>query len=180
MHKKWLKVTCFSLLGTAVLLLAFLHSRAYRLVAPPRTFTWQTPSDYGITNWQEVTFLTSDSLQLSGWYIPPTGRDGATLIFVHGLGSNRSDLLDQAAMLIDEGFGALLFDLRAHGRSQGKQSSWGLKEVADVKAALTFLQQQQEVTFSSSSRRSMPTRSALWVTQWEARLLFGRRLSFLS
>ena len=143
--KKWLKVACVILWGTAVLLAGFLHSRAYRLVAPPRTFTWQTPSDYGITNWQEVTFSTSDNLQLSGWYVPPAGQDGATLIFVHGLGSNRSDLLDQAAMLIDEGYGALLFDLRAHGRSQGKQSSWGLKEVADVQAALTFLQQQQAV-----------------------------------
>ncbi|VAW41246.1 hypothetical protein MNBD_CHLOROFLEXI01-3205, partial [hydrothermal vent metagenome] len=72
-------------------------------------------------------------------------QENGTLIFVHGLGNNRSALLDQAAMLAEQGFGALLFDLRAHGRSQGKQSSWGQQEVADVEAALTFLQQQPEV-----------------------------------
>ncbi len=124
-------------------LAGFVHSRARRLVAPPRTFTHQTPSDFGITDWQEVTFTTEDGLQLSGWYIPP--QSGAALIFVHGLGSNRSDLLDQAVVLAKEGYGALLFDLRAHGLSEGKQSSWGLAEVADVQAALAFLQAQPAI-----------------------------------
>ena len=128
-----------------IALTGFVHSRARRLVAPPRTFTQQTPSDFGITNWQEITFTTEDNLQLSGWYIPPQTEIGAALIFVHGLGSNRSDLLDQAAVLAKEGYGALLFDLRAHGLSEGRQSSWGLTEVADVQAALAFLLAQPAV-----------------------------------
>ena len=128
-----------------ITLAGFLHSRARRLVAPPRTFTHQTPSDFGVVDWQDVTFTTNDGLQLSGWYIPPQTEIGAALIFVHGLGSNRSDLLDQAVVLAKEGYGALLFDLRAHGRSEGKQSSWGQAEVADVRAALAFLQAQPAV-----------------------------------
>jgi fermentation-respiration switch protein FrsA (DUF1100 family) len=126
-------------------LAGIVHSRARRLVAPPRTFTHQTPSDFGISDWQEVTFSSQDSVQLSGWYVPPQAEMGAALIFVHGLGNNRGALLDQAAVLAREGYGALLFDLRAHGRSQGKQSSWGLTEVADVQAALAFLRAQPEV-----------------------------------
>ncbi|VAW43294.1 hypothetical protein MNBD_CHLOROFLEXI01-1931, partial [hydrothermal vent metagenome] len=86
MNKNWLKVACFSLLGTAVLLATFLNSRAYRLVAPPRSYTNQTPTSFGITNWQDITLTTSDGLQLSGWYIPPAGQENGTLIFVHGLG----------------------------------------------------------------------------------------------
>jgi fermentation-respiration switch protein FrsA (DUF1100 family) len=128
-----------------IALATFIHSRARRLVAPPRTLTHQTPSDFGITNWQEVRFNTEDGLQLSGWYLPPQDEAGAALIYVHGLGSNRGALLDQAAVLAKEGYGALLFDLRAHGRSQGQQSSWGLAEAADVRAALAFLQAQPEV-----------------------------------
>lgn len=126
-------------------LLGFIHSRARKLVAPPRTFTRETPGDFGIENWQEVTFSTEDGLQLSGWYIPPQNEVDAALIFVHGLGSNRGALLDQAAILIEQGYGALLFDLRAHGRSEGHKSSWGLDEVADVEAALIFLQTQPEI-----------------------------------
>jgi fermentation-respiration switch protein FrsA (DUF1100 family) len=128
-----------------IVLAGFVHSRARRLVAPPRTFTQQTPSDFGIDDWRDVTFTTDDGLLLSGWYVPPRTDGGAALIFVHGLGSSRGSLLDQAAVLAKEGYGALLFDLRAHGRSQGKQSSWGLAEVADVRAALHFLLAQPEV-----------------------------------
>lgn len=126
-------------------LASFVHARARRLVAPPRNITHQTPNDFGIAQWQDVTFATDDGLQLSGWYLPPEADGTAALIFVHGLGSNRGALLEQAAVLVDEGYGALLFDLRAHGRSEGKQSSWGLAEVADVRAALRFLQSQPEV-----------------------------------
>ena len=138
-----LPVAIVLLLLTA--LAGFVHSRARRLVAPPRNITHQTPADFGIATWEEVTFRTDDGLQLSGWYIPPQTEDGAALIYVHGLGSNRSALLDQAAMLAKQGYGALLFDLRAHGRSEGEKSSWGLTEVADVQAALAFLQRQTAV-----------------------------------
>lgn len=128
-----------------VALLGFIHSRARKLVVPPRTFTRETPTDFGVENWQEVTFPTEDGLQLSGWYVPPQNNANGALIFVHGLGSNRGALLDQAATLIEQGYGALLFDLRAHGRSEGRKSSWGLDEVADVAAAFAFLQAQPAI-----------------------------------
>lgn len=127
------------------ILAGFVHSRARRLVAPPRNITHQTTADFGIASWEDVTFKTADGLLLSGWYIPPKANGGAALIFVHGLGSNRAALLDQAAMLAEQGYGALLFDLRAHGRSEGEKSSWGITELADVEAALAFLQSQPEV-----------------------------------
>jgi cephalosporin-C deacetylase-like acetyl esterase len=104
-------------------LAGFIHSRARRLVAPPRTFTQQTPNDFGIPNWRNVTFTTDDGLLLSGWYMPPRANVSAALIFVHGLGSNRGALLDQAAILVEEGYGTLLFDLRAHGRLDQSQGS---------------------------------------------------------
>ena len=145
MRKLGYKLPVFFILFLLTGLAIFLHSRARRLVAPPRNITHQTPADFGMTNWQDISFTTEDHLQLSGWYVPPQNESGAALIFVHGLGSNRSALLDQAAMLAEAGYGALMFDLRAHGRSQGTRSSWGLAEVADVQAALQFLQNQPEV-----------------------------------
>jgi alpha-beta hydrolase superfamily lysophospholipase len=139
------KLPVATVLLLLIVLASFVHSRARRLVAPPRSFTQQTPSDFGIDNWHDVTFSTDDGLQLAGWYVPPHADVGAALIFVHGLGSSRGSLLAQASMLAEQGYGALLFDLRAHGRSEGEQSSWGLAEVADVQAALRFLQAQPDV-----------------------------------
>ena len=145
MGKQLLKIGAWGVMGTAVLLISLFHSRARRLVAPPRTYTHQTPENFGIEDWHDITLLTEDDLELSGWFIPPRAANGATLIFIHGLGSNRSALIDQATMLAEQGYGALLFDLRAHGRSEGSKSSWGLDEVLDVKAAFAYLQTQPSV-----------------------------------
>lgn len=80
--------------------LGFLHTRALRLVQPARTHPLVTPADFGVTSWQDVTFTAGDGLLLSGWFIPPpSDSNGAALIFIHGLGSNRGMLLDQAVLL---------------------------------------------------------------------------------
>ena|SRR4030067_1056913 len=87
-----------------------------------RTQPEQTPADYGIQTWEEVIFPSQGGLQLAGWFFPPAkDMDGATIINVHGLGSNREDLLEQAALLSRQGYGELLFDLRNHGNNSEHQ-----------------------------------------------------------
>ena len=80
-------------------------------------------------------------LFLDGWYMP--GRaDMPTVIFVHGISSNRTGggaITELAAMLNSRGFGALLFDLRGHGRSQGSRVSGGWHERMDVLGAFDYL-----------------------------------------
>ena len=116
------------------------------LVHPARTQPEQTPADYGLQSWEEVSFPTQDGLQLAGWFIPPANdMDGATIIYVHGLGSNRGDLLEQAALLSNQGFGALLFDLRNHGKSQGEITTLGYMESKDVRAAVDYLLSRSDV-----------------------------------
>lgn len=122
------------------------RTRAMILVHPVRTQPSRTPSDLGIITWDEVSFPSADGLLLGGWFIPPDpNNNGATLIFVHGLGSNRSESLDQAAMLAHHGYGALLFDLRNHGQSQGDVTTLGYAEVEDVRGAVAYLLTRPEV-----------------------------------
>ena len=83
---------------------------------------------------------------MSGWFIPPDPtKDGATLVFVHGLGGNRAELLTEAVTLASYGYGALLFDLRNHGTSQGDITTLGFSEVEDVCGAVRFLLSRPEV-----------------------------------
>lgn len=118
---------------------------AQTLLFPPRKTAATTPVNFGITDWQDVTFQSGD-VTIGGWYIPPTAQaDGATLIFVHGFGADRSALLEQAAALYKSGYGALLIDLRNSGSSQGNLTSWGYWEAEDVKAAFAYLQTRPEV-----------------------------------
>jgi dipeptidyl aminopeptidase/acylaminoacyl peptidase len=86
---------------------------------------------------EEVTFTGGDHLKLAGWYAPPA--NGVTIILLHGYGGNRSAMLWHAEVLIEAGYGALLYDERASGESDGQRRSYGWEDAQDVGGALDFL-----------------------------------------
>jgi uncharacterized protein len=98
-----------------------------------------TPADMNLT-YEDVTFLTDDGLILHGWYIP--SQNSAAVILSHGMASNRIQVMRQANALAQAGFGALVFDLRAHGDSEGDTTNFNGD---DVLAALHYLQSRDDV-----------------------------------
>ncbi|MCP3065689.1 alpha/beta fold hydrolase [Myxococcus sp. K38C18041901] len=117
---------------------ALRHSEAYfhyPRVAPER------PADFADA--QDVRLFTSDGLELRGWYVP--SRNRAAVVMTHGLSQTRADVLPEARILRDAGYGVLLFDLRAHGGSQGETSTWGDLERRDVRAALEYVRARPDV-----------------------------------
>ncbi len=137
---------CTILLGIGIFgvaLIMLLVQAAERPLHPPPKPLERLPSDYGIQDYQAVTFTTSDGVRLSGWYIPP--QNGAVIIFAHGYAGNRTYFLPQAALLVEQGFGALLFDFRGHGTSQATTVTIGDHERRDVIAALDFVSAQSGV-----------------------------------
>lgn len=119
------------------------RERALALVHPTRGAITRLPEAVGIAAYENVTFLSPDGLTLKGWWIPPT--NGATIIFVHGHGGNRQNQLDDAGILVKAGYGALLFDLRNNGQSEGEVTTFGLYEADDVQAAYDFVTSQPGV-----------------------------------
>ena len=87
--------------------------------------------------------LTSpDGTRLAGWYIPSgsgTGPTGPTVVIVHGWGSNKSAMLDRAAILHDA-YNLLIVDLRNHGQSEAAATTQGIREADDVEAAVDWLE----------------------------------------
>lgn len=146
--KRLLKLTTFALTLITIAGCAFVvwlcHQQALIFAYPPRQIAQNTPGDFEISDWRNVQFATRDELTLQGWYIPPD-EGSSSILFVHGHGGNRAQLLAVAAWLRSEGYGALLFDLRNHGTSEGDVTSMGLLETEDVLAAFHFLQSQAEV-----------------------------------
>jgi len=92
---------------------------------------------------QEVRFMAEDGTELFGWYVPP--MDGKTAVLRHGAGSTASDVLPQARVLLDNGYGVLLTDARGHGSSGGTSMDFGWHGDADIAAAIDFLTTQPEV-----------------------------------
>ena len=113
-----------------------------QVIHPPRQeVCCSTPTDVDL-EYDEISFITSDGLALSGWYIP--SQNHAAIVVLHGSGGNRLDGLNHAEMLVRNGYGVLLFDLRAHGNSKGDTFAFGW-ETEDTLAAIKYLQSRSDV-----------------------------------
>lgn len=125
------------------LLAMFSVAQGAMLAYGPRTSLGPlTPAGRGLA-YTDVTFRTSDGVQLSGWYIRST--NDAAIVTVPGAGSNRTATLGQAAVLARRGYGVLMLDPRGQGRSGGHAMDAGWYGDRDLSAAVTFLQHQPDV-----------------------------------
>jgi len=118
--------------------------RARNVTTPPRLpLTRTEPKDLGLPDFEDATFPSRDGVQLSGWYIPSKNR--AAVIMVHSLSASRVQMRHFSRALVKSGYGVLLFDLRAHARSEGSVSTFGWLEINDVLGAADFLKQRKEI-----------------------------------
>ncbi len=108
-----------------------LLERRYRV---PRVPHRRTPADAGLP-FEEVWFSTAGGATLYGWWIP--GEPNApTVILAHGWGRNATRTLGLARRFHAEGYAALAFDLRCHGRSEGEPPATMVKFSEDIRAAV--------------------------------------------
>ncbi|MDA7979053.1 MAG: alpha/beta hydrolase [Pirellulales bacterium] len=94
------------------------------------------PNALGIAH-QDVAVRTKDGLNLAGWSIPAPEARG-TVVYLHGYGENRSQVISILQPLHDARFNVVAFDFRGHGQSQGHTVTFGHRETNDVKAACDF------------------------------------------
>lgn len=120
-----------------------LTTAIYATNLPATPLGTATPADRGLA-YQDVTLTTTDHVLLSGWYVP--SRNGAAVALLHGSGSTRTAVLDQATVLARHGYGVLLFDARGHGRSGGTGMDFGWWGDRDLDAAVTWLAARPDVT----------------------------------
>jgi len=78
---------------------------------------------------------------VAGWLskgVP--GRGGVLLL--HGVRSDRRQMIERARLLGRQGYTVLLIDLPAHGESKGSRITFGYKEGEGVNAALAYLRRE--------------------------------------
>jgi uncharacterized protein len=127
----------------AVLLIWFVRSpirNAFFFAHPYRRFGWMPENNL---NFREVTFKSRDGLTLFGRFM--RGRNHATILLIHPLGSSDSNMLIYAEFLANAGYGVFMIDLRAHGSSDGDTSTFGLGEADDVAGAVDYLLSRLDV-----------------------------------
>ena len=101
-----------------------------------------TPAAVGL-DYEPVTLTTTDGVELAAWYLP--GTNGAGVVVMHGAGSTRSDVLDQAAALVHGGYAVVLIDARGHGDSDGTAMDFGWYGDLDIAAGTTFLASRADI-----------------------------------
>ena len=109
---------------------------------PPTSLAAVTPGDMGLEH-REVTTTTTDGVTLSAWYVP--SANGAAVVLRHGAGSTRTDTLDHAVALAEQGYGVLMMDARGHGLSSGRAMDFGWFGDEDIRAGVDLLASQPEV-----------------------------------
>lgn len=101
----------------------------------PETRHETTPADVGLV-YQEVTFLASDDILLTGWLIP--GQENAPVIlFCMGNAGNISHRLETLQLLHGLGVAVFIVNYRGYGSSEGKASETGTYR--DIAGALKLL-----------------------------------------
>ena len=120
--------------GSALALLA-LYLVGGMLSAPARGNVGAPPA---LLNAQSIRLESDAGDQVSGWFTPGQVGRGAVLL-LHGVRGNRREMLGRALWLHGQGFAVMLIDLPAHGESGGEHITFGVRESAGVRAALTDL-----------------------------------------
>lgn len=125
----------------AVILLFLVGLSVYGLYAalhPVKMHSDNTPAEYGI-QYENVEFKTADGIEIRGWFVPAENPHAPAVILTHGYGGDMGDLLSSRIFLHNK-YNLLFFDFRYFGISGGNHSTAGREEVADLEAAIKFLQ----------------------------------------
>jgi len=90
-----------------------------------------------------VAVTARDGVSLRGWYYMPETPNGRDVVLLHGIGSNRQDMVALGDLFLRLGYSALEPDLRGHGESGGL-ATYGVLEADDVRVWLDWLDKTAE------------------------------------
>lgn len=124
-----LAVVAVLYLGVLTLILRF-------SLKPLRIHQYLSPGALGYPQ-ENVTFTTSDGLELYGWWSP--GESDVVVIAAHGYVMNRCEWVPVQTFLGPHQYSFLYFDLRAHGKSKGNKIGFGREETEDIISAIEWV-----------------------------------------
>jgi alpha-beta hydrolase superfamily lysophospholipase len=104
-------------------------------VPVPRPACHATPADVGLTFTAHTIDLDGETLAV--WHVDHPSPRGVAVLG-HGYSSCKSDLLREALAFHRIGFAAVLLDFRGSGDSPGNAVTLGVREAADLSAAVRW------------------------------------------
>ncbi len=90
---------------------------------------------------ESINIPGTNAASIAGWFIPGKADSGSVLL-LHGIRANRTQMIGRAKFLNDAGYSVLLIDMQAHGETAGTHITFGYRESRDVRDAVAFLRSQ--------------------------------------
>lgn len=98
----------------------------------------------------EDAVFAGDGVTLRGWRCGSGARARATIVYLHGVGDNRSSGAGVVERYVPRGFQVVAYDSRAHGQSGGDACTYGVLEKRDLKKVLDALGGERLVLIGTS------------------------------
>ena len=133
----WILMILLALITAGFLRLTY--QQAHHLVHHPidvRRPATRQPQDVNLQV-QELVVLNSIGQKLHAYFSPT--HNGAYVMLQHGFKKNRSEMLEEAKILQDAGYGILVTSVRAHDLNEGEAITFGVKEVDDLHTWYNYL-----------------------------------------
>lgn len=131
-------VLIFAFVSAALSVTAGLDSLFYH----PTQHIYTTPAKDGYA-YEEISFLSADKTELTGWFIPAIGEAKGTVIHFHGNAQNMTAHYSFVSWLPRFGYSLFVFDYRGYGQSKGKPSRDGIYE--DSVAAIKYIKSREDI-----------------------------------
>ncbi|MFK8105362.1 MAG: alpha/beta hydrolase [Saprospiraceae bacterium] len=170
------KLKYLLILLSLLLLIAFLglHFIApYAILQPPKILTQRSPAALNLAT-KSFNIVTQDQLKLDGhWIASALDTTHSILILVHGIGGCKDHFLALAQVLSEQGIETIIFDGRAHGKSEGKYCTYGFKEKQDIVQIVDEIKKRQADTPLGIWGNSLGGAIALQALALDPRIEFG-------
>jgi uncharacterized protein len=89
---------------------------------------------------EDFRVLARDGVTLRGWKVRSAQPNGDWILLFHGVGDNRSGVLEHSLILLSAGYNVVMMDARAHGQSDGAMATYGWIERHDTQAIVDALE----------------------------------------
>jgi len=104
----------------------------YAILQPPRISEKIGPKDLGLKN-SPLIIEVEENLKLQGFFIfQKKDSTRGIIILVHGIGGCKEHFLGLSEKLANQGIASVIFDGRAHGKSDGEYCTYGFFEKKDI------------------------------------------------
>jgi len=171
---KWIKRLAIAMVTFIVIAGLVLHFvLPYMVIKPMNRHHDFTPERYGVA-FESINIKGEGDINLSAFYIPSTLDTAySSIIYFHGIGDCKESWISTAVGLAKQGYNGLVFDGRAHGKSEGEYITYGHYEKKDAARIIDWLEAKNEGLKVGVYGESLGGAIALLCLEYDERLDFG-------